>query len=85
MARLRPGMRELTDAERREVRRRQQNLEASADQAWLSQSHQDHRRELCTYVAQLSAAQVPLSHIAGAMGVSKQRAHQQVAAGRPAP
>lgn len=81
VARLRPGMRDLTLEERGELRRRQQMLE-QATTAWLSPSHRYAREALCTYVAQLADDRVPLSQLADTMGVRKQRAHQQAQAGR---
>lgn len=81
VARLRPGMRPLTGEEGRELVRRQRALEEAAE-AWLSPAHRGARVELCTYAAQLADDHVPLSHLADAMGVRKQRAHQQVVAGR---
>lgn len=81
VARLRPGMRPLTSEEARELVRRQRALE-EASEAWLSPAHRGAREQLVTYVAQLADDQVPLSQLADAMGVRKQRAHQQVQAGR---
>lgn len=84
VARLRPGMRELTAEEGCELVRRQRALE-EASEAWLSDAHRAARQRLCEQVAQLADDRVPLSQLAGVMGVTKQRAHQQAAAGRPAP
>lgn len=87
VTRLRPGMRDLTPLEARELVTRQRALEEAAE-AWLSDAHRTARAELCGYVAQLADDRVPLSQLADAMGVRKQRAHQQAQAGRelaPAP
>lgn len=81
VARLRPGMRDLAPEEARRLVGLQRGLE-DASEAWLSTSHGAARRQLCEYVAQLADDRVPLSQLAGAMGVTKQRAHQQAAAGR---
>lgn len=81
VARLRPGMRPLTSDEARELVRRQRALE-EASEAWLSPAHRQAKAELCTLVAQLADDAVPLSQLADAMGVRKQRAHQQAQAGR---
>lgn len=81
VARLRPGMRPLTSDEARELVRRQRALE-EASEAWLSPAHRDARQQLVVLVAQLADDQVPLSQLADAMGVRKQRAHQQAVAGR---
>lgn len=82
VARLRPGMRDLTQEERQVLVQRQRLLEEAAEGAWLSPSHRYAREALCTYVAQLADDHVPLSQLADAMGVRKQRAHQQAQAGR---
>lgn len=81
VARLRPGMRPLTSDEARELVRRQRALE-EASEAWLSPAHREAREQLVVYVAQLADDRVPLSQLADAMGVRKQRAHQQAVAGR---
>lgn len=81
VARLRPGMRNLTPEEARELVARQRALE-DASEAWLSEQHRQARAQLCGYVAALADDQVPLSQIGDAMGVRKQRAHQQAQAGR---
>lgn len=81
VARLRPGMRPLTSDEARELVTRQRALE-EASEAWLSPAHREARARLCTYVAHLADDHVPLSQLADAMGVRKQRAHQQAVAGR---
>lgn len=83
VARLRPGMRPLTSEEARELVRLQRALEEAAE-SWLSPAHRGARQELCVYVARLADDRVPLSHLADAMGVRKQRAHQQAVAGRAA-
>lgn len=81
VTRLRPGMRPLTSEEARELVTRQRALE-EASEAWLSDGHREARLRLVTYVAELADQQVPLSQLADAMGVRKQRAHQQAVAGR---
>ena len=81
VARLRPGMRPLTSDEAQELVRRQRALE-EASEAWLSPAHRQAREQLVALVAQLADDQVPLSQLADAMGVRKQRAHQQAVAGR---
>ena len=81
VARLRPGMRPLTSDEARELVTRQRALE-EASEAWLSPAHREAKVRLCTYVAHLADDRVPLSQLADAMGVRKQRAHQQAVAGR---
>lgn len=82
VARLRPGMRDLTAEEARALVTRQRLLEEAADRAWLSPAHRQAREQLCTYVAKLADDNVPLSQLADTMGVRKQRAHQQAQAGR---
>jgi hypothetical protein len=84
VTRLQAGMRNLTAEETAELRRLQQNLEEVAALAWLSPAHLGARRALCTCVARLADAKVPLSQVAGVMGVTKQRAHQQAKSGRQA-
>lgn len=81
VARLRPGMRNLTPEEARELVARQRALEEAAE-VWLSPAHREARAQLCAYVAQLADDRVPLSQLADTMGVRKQRAHQQAQAGR---
>lgn len=79
--RLRPGQRELTPEEARELRRRQRALEEAAE-AWLSPAHREATARLQVYAAKLADDHVPLSRLGETMGVRKQRAHQQVQAGR---
>ena len=74
--------RDLTADERTDLRRQQQALEDASSEAWLSLEHREARRALAARVAALADDGVALSDLGGAMGVSKQRAHQLARVGR---
>lgn len=79
---LKAGKRELTREESEAVFVLHMQLQASAGRAWLSDSHQAARVALCDRLAALANDGVPVSHLGAAIGVSRQRAHVLVGAGR---
>ena len=68
--------RELTADERAELLQRQQRLEDASDEGWLSADHRQARAALVALVRMHADSGVALSSLAGALGVSRQRAHQ---------
>ena len=68
--------RELTTDERTELRRLQQQAEDASAAGWLGPTHRAARAAIVARLREHNDRGVPLRELAGAIGATKQRAHQ---------